>query len=316
VKLASLHAALAAALTSVLLWASAFVGIRAAGRSFTPGALSLGRLLVALVALAGLSWIRRESLPRGSDFRAVGPALLVCAVLWFGVYNLALNAGERRVDAGTAAMLVYISPVLIAVFAGIFLREGFPRALFAGCALSFAGVSIIALADASHSATATGVVLCLVAAITLASGAVTQKVVLRRLSGLQTITLCCLISVVLLLPFSGSLVDELGRAPAGAVAWTVYLGVFPTAIGFLTWAFALSRSDVGRLGATIYLVPAVSVVLAWLILDETPRLLALPGGALCLAGVAVSRLQSRARRSSRRRIEPSTDRVAASECGG
>jgi drug/metabolite transporter (DMT)-like permease len=81
----------------------------------------------------------------------------------------------------------------------------------------------------------------------------------------------------------------MSHAPASAVIWTAYLGVFPTAIGFLTWAFALSRTEAGRLGVTTYLVPAVSVVLAWLLLGEVPRLLALFGGALCLAGVAVSR---------------------------
>ena len=36
--------------------------------------------------------------------------------------------------------------------------------------------------------------------------------------------------------------------------WIVYLGVFPTAIGFVTWAFALNRTSAGRLGSTTYLV--------------------------------------------------------------
>jgi drug/metabolite transporter (DMT)-like permease len=48
-----------------------------------------------------------------------------------------LNSGERRVDAGTAAMLVNVGPVLIAILAGLLLHEGFPRALFAGCAVAF-----------------------------------------------------------------------------------------------------------------------------------------------------------------------------------
>ena len=68
--------ALAAAGVTVLLWASAFVGIRSAGRSFSPGALSLGRLLVALVALAALGVFRGERLPHRAALRAAGPALL------------------------------------------------------------------------------------------------------------------------------------------------------------------------------------------------------------------------------------------------
>ena len=127
----SLAPALAAGVT-VLLWASAFVGIRSAGRSFSPGALSLGRLLVAALALTVLGVALGERLPSRAALRAAGPALLVCGLLWFGAYNLALNAGERRVDAGTAAMLVNIGPILIAVLAGALLREGFPRPLFVG----------------------------------------------------------------------------------------------------------------------------------------------------------------------------------------
>ncbi len=297
-------AALAAALTAVVLWASAFVGIRAAGRELEPGPLSLGRLLVALAALA-LAWLAaREPMPSRADLRSVSAALLACGTLWFGVYNLALNAGEQRVDAGTAAMLVYVAPVLIAILAGIFLGEGFPRALFAGCAVAFAGVGVIALGTASQTASAGGVALCLVAASTLAAGAVTQKVVLRRLSGLQTITLCCAIGVLLLSPWSAQLLRELGRASLGAIAWTVYLGVFPTAVGFLAWAFALSRSDAGRLGATTFLVPAVSVLLGWVLLGEAPPAIALGGGVLCLAGVALARgsWPRRHRRAPERRV--------------
>jgi drug/metabolite transporter (DMT)-like permease len=84
-------------------------------------------------------------------------------------------------------------------------------------------------------------------------------------------------------------VDELGEAPASSIAWVVYLGVFPTSIGFMTWAYALSRTSAGRMGATTYLVPPIAILIAWGLLDETPLLLALAGGALCLVGVVISR---------------------------
>lgn len=282
-------APLLAAAVTVLLWASAFVGIRSAGRSFAPGALSLARLVVAALGLAALAYARGERFPSRAALRAAGPALVVCGLLWFGAYNLALNAGERRVDAGTAAMLVNIGPVLIAVLAGVLLREGFPRALFVGCAVAFVGVVVIAAASANHTATTTGVLLCLAAALAYAAGVVTQKVVLRSLSGTQTIFLCCVIGVLACLPFAPQLLRELGDAPGGSIGWLAYLGIGPTALGFSTWAFALRRTDAGRLAATTYLVPPLSILLGWLWLGESPAALAYLGGALCLAGVAVTR---------------------------
>ena len=101
---------------------SAFVAIRHLGDDFSPGALSLGRLLVGALCLGVVALSR--GLPRrpGRDWPVL---IVVIGVLWFGVYNVALNAGERRVDAGTAAMLIQVSPVLIALLAAMFLGERF-----------------------------------------------------------------------------------------------------------------------------------------------------------------------------------------------
>lgn len=282
-------AALTAALTTVVLWASAFVGIRSAGKSLSPGPLTLGRLLVGVAALALVAFARREPLPSRVELRAVWPGLLACGLLWFGIYNVALNSAERRVDAGTAAMLVNVGPIVIAVLAGVLLGEGFPRGLFIGLAIAFVGVIVIGAAVSSSEATTAGVVLCLLAAVSYAAAVVAQKPVLRRLSPLQTILLCCLIGVAVCLPFAPRLADELRDADAGAIGWMVYLGVFPTALAFTTWAYALARTGAGRMGAITYLVPPISVALGWLLLDESPPALALVGGAVCLVGVVVAR---------------------------
>jgi drug/metabolite transporter (DMT)-like permease len=100
---------------------------------------------------------------------------------------------------------------------------------------------------------------------------------------------CCLAATVACLPFAPQLIRQVGDAGGGALGWVFYLGVFPTAIAFTTWAFALARTSAGRLGATTYLAPPLSVLLAWLLLDEAPPALALAGGGLCLVGVAIAR---------------------------
>jgi drug/metabolite transporter (DMT)-like permease len=84
-------------------------------------------------------------------------------------------------------------------------------------------------------------------------------------------------------------VDEVERADGSSIAWMVYLGVFPTAIGFMTWAYALSQTTAGRMGATTYLVPPLAIAIGWALLGETPEALAFLGGALCLGGVVIAR---------------------------
>jgi drug/metabolite transporter (DMT)-like permease len=277
---------LGAALTTVALWASAFVGIRAAGHDLSAGALTLARLLVGSLALGALVAARREALPPRRDV----PRLLVTGVLWFGIYNLALNEAERHVDAGTAAMLVNVGPVIIAVLAGTVLHEGFPRTLLAGCAVAFAGAILIGAATSDGGlAPSWGAVLCLVAAVAYAIAVIAQKPLLQSSSPLTVTFLACLIGTVCCLPFVPQLLREAADAPASALAWTAYLGLFPTAVAFTTWAYALSHTTAGRMGATTYLVPPLATLFGWAYFGETPPGLALAGGALCLAGAALAR---------------------------
>ncbi|MBK3381781.1 DMT family transporter [Streptomyces sp. DEF147AK] len=279
-------AAPAAASVTVVLWASAFVSIRSAGEAYSPGALALGRLLAGAAVLGAVAAVRRIGLPP----RGAWPGILLSGVLWFGVYMVVLNWGEREVDAGTAALLVNIGPLLIALLGGTLLGEGLPRPLLAGVAVSFAGAVVVGLSTSGDGgASALGVVLCLLAAGSYAAGVVAQKPALRHAGALQVTTYGCLVGAVVCLPFTGTLLTELRTAPLGATLNMVYLGVFPTALAFTTWAFALSRTTAGRMGATTYAVPALVVLMSWALLGEVPAPLALAGGALCLAGVAVSR---------------------------
>jgi len=299
--------ALGAALIAVTLWASAFVGIRSADRHLSPGALALGRLLVGSAALAIVVLLRRErNGGRGSLDRRTAAQIALCGVLWFGVYNVALNAAERRVDAGTAAMLVNVGPILIAVLAGAVLREGFPPRLVVGCLISFAGAAVIGLASSRQGVRESwGALLCLLAALAYAGGVVAQKPALRDLSALRVTWLACTVGAISCLFYAPALVHQLAHASGSAIAWTVYLGVAPTAIGFAAWAYALAQTTAGRMGSTTYLVPPLAVLLGWLLLGEVPPALALPGGLLCLCGVAVARRASAQPRSGRQSIAES-----------
>jgi len=276
---------LAAILVTVCLWASAFVGIRAAGRSISPGALALGRLLLGSLLLGALLWRGRPVRPAPRDLGL----LFITGALWFGLYNVALNAAERTVDAGTAAMIINVAPVLVMVLAAVVLRERLTVPLMVGGAVAFVGVVLIGRASGSAAASLSGVLLCLVATLGCAIGVVAQKPVLARLPAVQVTWTCCAIGALCCLPYAPSLVRDVRAAPLADIAWMVYLGVFPTTVAFTTWAYALARSGAGRLAATTYLIAPITIGMSWLILAEIPRAAAVVGGGLCLVGVFVAR---------------------------
>ena len=275
---------------TLLLWASAFVAIRHLADTFTPGSLSLGRLLVGALCLGVVAVSRGLVRPTGRQW----VSLVTIGVLWFGIYNVTLNWGEQHVDAGTAVMLIQVSPVLVALLAATFLHERFTLYLGLGLALAFGGVALIATAsDDRGDRSVLGVVLCLVAAVVYSVSLVLQKPLVARLPAVQVTWLACTIGGVVCLPFVGQLVDDTRSASGSDVWWVVYLGVFPTAIAFTTFAYALRTMSASSLGVTTYLVPPITIVMGWLMLDETPPGMAYIGGALALVGVAVARRKPR-----------------------
>lgn len=281
---------------TVVLWASAFVAIRHLGEDFAPGSMALGRLAVGALALGAVAWRAHRRTPLA---RPTGPqwrALVLIGLLWYALYMVALNEGERRVDAGTAALLIQISPVLIAVLAALVLDEPFTRRLGLGLALAFAGVAVIALGgrageagDPAAALDVVGVLLCLVSAAAYAVSLVVQKTLAARLPAVQVTWVACTIGALALLPFAPALVNDLRAAPASSIWWLVYLGLFPTAVAFTTYAVALQHLTASRLGVTTYAVPVVTIVLSAVLLGEAPPAVAYLGGALALVGVAVAR---------------------------
>ncbi len=275
---------------TLVLWASAFVAIRHLGDYFGPGPLTLGRMAVGSVCLGAVVAVQAR---RTGAFVTPGRRdwmpIIAIGVLWYAVYMVALNAGEKRVDAGTAAMLLQVSPILVAVGAAWFLSERFTPALAIGMVVSFAGVVVIGFADGGGASDLIGGLLCVVAALAYSVSLVLQKPLVGRLPALTVTWLACTVGAVVCLGFGPGLVDELADAPTAAIVWMVYLGVFPTAVAFTTYAFALQHMTASKLGVTTYVVPVITIVMAWVFLSEAPPMAAYAGGALALLGVAIAR---------------------------
>jgi drug/metabolite transporter (DMT)-like permease len=272
--------------TTLVMWASAFVVIRSVGPHLSPGSLALTRIAVGAVALSVAMIVRRQRLPA----RAALPGTLASGVLWFGGYMFLLNMGERWVDAGTSSLLVNTGPIFIALLAGRFLDDVIPRSLLAGCFVALLGVALIAAGASGHgSHELRGALLCLAAAVCYSAAVVAQKPALSHSAALPVTWLACVTGTVALLGFAPQTAHQLAHASAGTIIGAIYLGVGPTAVAFLLWAYVLSHMDASRLGASTYAVPPMVVLISWVALDQVPPLIALPGGLLCLAGVAITR---------------------------
>jgi len=161
--------------------------------------------------------------------------------------------------------------------------------------VGFGGVVLIAWsASGEGHRDLLGVGLAAVAALTFAIGVLTQKRLLSGIRALQLTFWYALVGWVVCLPWAGSTVRQMSEASADTWWWVVYLGVFPSAVAFVCWAYALSHADAGPFSQSTFLVPFITALMAWVLLDEVPPVLAFVGGALCIVGVLLSRRTPRA----------------------
>lgn len=282
---------LAAVAFTLVTWSSAFVAIRHLGEDVPPGSLSLGRLVVAVLAL----WVMvRVSVPasrRRLPTRREWPLIALGGVSWIGIYNVALNESERRIDAGTAALIIQIGPIIVALLATFFFGERLTKWLLIGLGVGFAGVVIIARASSSGgNGDLVGVLLSAVAAVTYAAGVITQKKLLGGgMTALEMTFWYYVVGTVACLPWTVELGGVVADASASDLGWIVYLGIVPSALAFVTWAYALNHSEAGKFALTTFLVPFITTLIAWMLLDEVPPAMAFVGGVLCIVGVLLTR---------------------------
>jgi drug/metabolite transporter (DMT)-like permease len=277
-----LMTAVAVAFT-ILCWSAAFVGIRDAVRHFSPGSLALFRYLIASVVLAGLLVATRSPLPRRRDW----PQLALVGLFGVATYNLALNYGSQYIKAGSAAFLVQTAPLFTAIFAVLLLGERVTSIAFVGMGIGLAGALMIFFGEGKKVALEPASLLILLAAIAFSLFFITQKPLLARYSPIQVITVAVWFGTVMMIPFGLDAGSEIADAPASAIWMVAFLGVFPAALAYATWAYVLSRIPASKAGSFLYIGGPTTVIIAWIWLDEIPSALSLLGGLVALSGVVI-----------------------------
>ena len=218
------------------------------------------------------------------------PGLVLVAFTGMTAYQLLLNAGEVSVPASTASLLVNVSPLFTAILAVTLLGERLSGRARAGLALGFGGAALVAVARGGGVGFDARALLVLGAAVAQATFFVAQKALLERsrLDAFDVTAWAMWLGTAMLLPFAPGLPHAVATAPAGAIAAVLYLGVGASALGFVSWAYASARVPVSFAASTLYAIPVVAALVAWAWLGETPAALAVAGGAVAIAGVALT----------------------------
>ena len=266
---------------TLVVWASAFAGIRAGLRGYGPANLAVLRFLVASAVLAVYAAVAHFRRPAMRDV----PGLVLSGAIGISFYNLALNYGETHVTAGAASLLIASTPIWTALTARFWLHEKLNATGWAGVFLSFAGVALIASGEGEGIRLSAQALVILAAAITSAVYMILQKHYLSRYSALEFTAYSIWAGTLLMLPFASGLMHAFRAAPVSSTAAVVYLGIFPGALAYVGWAYVLSHGAAGRTATLLYAIPVLAIGIAWVWLREVPKSISLVGGAIALAGV-------------------------------
>jgi drug/metabolite transporter (DMT)-like permease len=289
----TLHASL---VLLILFWGLAFVAIKQALVSMSWITLTFLRFAIADVLFVGYLVATRQVRhpPAGKDL----PMLVILAFFGFTGYHLFLNLGETdpNVSAGTAALIIASAPAFIAIFAIPLLKERMGRWQSAGIALAFAGLAVMIFFVRPESQftfrASEGALTVVPPAIFSALYAVLGKSYLRRYPPFTFVAWTLLIGTVLLVPLlivtGRSVLTDLQTM--GLAGWipVLYLGIFPTFIGYGIWFRALERIPAASAGAYIYASTLVAVFGGIVILGESLTVGAIAGGAMVIAGVGLA----------------------------
>jgi len=271
--------ALVASSITILLWSSAFVGIRVGLTAFSAFHLVLLRFLTAsMVLLGGVVVTRGRLIPP----KQVLLRVFIAGITGFTIYHTALTLGERTVGANTASFIIAGSPIFSTLLARLFLKERIRTWGWVGLCVSFSGVLVMTgIGHDFHKNS----LLILLSAVSTSFYFVIEKPLLEKYRALDVTAWVTFAGTIPMLFYGWGMWRAVTEAPLYPLLMVIYIGVFPAAVAYVTWSMALRDASMNQVAPMLYLTPVLASILGWILLGERPGLVLLFGGGLVILGV-------------------------------
>lgn len=268
--------------SSMIFWASAFVGIRASLKEFSPEGLAAFRYLIASIGM----WLAYQFIPNRQYIEVKHKLLLILTgVIGIGIYNITLNYGEITVPSAEASFIVSQSPIIVVLLTAFFLKERITAMQCLGFFVSFCGVVLIAFGHDAIFHWQQGMIWILLTTLTSAIYNMMQKFLLKYYSPLQVTAWIIWGGELFLLLFSSSMIHDISKASWYADSIVIYLGIAPAMLAYWGWCYVVSYLTAIRAMGLLFLLPILTMFIAWIWLAEIPTALSIIGGACALFGV-------------------------------
>ena len=266
----------------VLFWSSTFSVVKV-GLDYSPPVLFAGlRSIVGGLAMvvAALLWGGRPDLRR--DGGAYVMLSMLNVVLFMGLQTFAI----MLLPSGTAAVLIYLQPILTGLLAWLLLGESLTPAKLAGLLLGFSGIVAVSFGGFSGVVSVTGVAFAVVSALMWALGTVYFKRVQDRVSMLWAVALMFLFGGIVLLAVGLVIESPAEISPSGSLlASVLYSGFVGTGLAWALWLGLVRAGEASTVAAYVFFVPLASVAIGALVLHERLSASLFIGAVLVVSGI-------------------------------
>jgi len=294
----------------VLFWGFSFVSSKIALEVYPPMSLAMLRFAMALVFLyfIKLKLAPNEKL-RPKDILLLLTAGITGVTLYFFFENngIALvTASEASIAMSSIPALTMITDLIAAKISLHKKRHktagagasaggenhdaeknisGINIYRWIGCLISIMGVWLVAGVSFSVSGNVTGYLYMTAAALSWVVYSFLTRPLFAHCSRIYIVFWQTAAGFIFFVPFSVMEFSEWGKADAAVILHLIFLGVFCSALGY--WFYVRAMEDLGVSVCSIFinLIPVVTVIAGFFILDDRLTLLQWAGAALVVSGV-------------------------------
>ena len=278
-----------AACGTVLFWASSFPAVRYSLEYYSPESLMVFRFLIASAVLLSYCVVKKIPVPAKQDL----PLFALSGFVGLFLYMWAFNTGAGMILSGISGFIIASSPVFTLLMSIVFLKEKAGMLVWTGVLISFIGIAIIGATQISEMELNPGIWLLLSAAIFTSAYNIMQRRILRKYTAMQATTYSVSFGTLFMCIFFPGFINEFPAVPMRVNIVIVYLGIFPAAIAYFLWGYALSKAEKTIYAANfLYLVPFLASVMAFMWLGERMPALAFVGGTAVVIGMTITRISN------------------------
>ncbi|MFB5086748.1 DMT family transporter [Psychrobacillus sp. PGGUH221] len=279
-----------ALLVLILVWGASWPIYKLA-LPYTPPLLFSGmRATIGGVLLGILLLKRLDKINWRENWKLYCISALFNTTLFFGIQTVGLN----YLPGGLFSILVYFQPVLLGLFAWIWLGEFMTPVKIIGLLIGFLGILMVSLDGLTFHVSIIGVVLGIVTAICWAFGVIYVKSIRDRVDAYWMVSLQCIIGGAVLLG-TGTYFESWSEIQWNStyIFGLSYGAIFGIPISYIIYYKLINEGEASKVGSYTFLVPIIAVFIGAVFLDEPITYLLIIGLIMVGASIFIVNFRSK-----------------------